>query len=374
MTGNFLGERLRLARLMRGCTLQDAGEAVMVSRQHIHQLENDTRKPSEDVLAALAEYFDVEPGFFSMPIYNEVKLEQCHFRKRKTTHVGVSNRVAAYSTLFEQLVALLHEELELPEPNFDIAEQLGFDTSNLSPTKIEELAEAVREYWGLRIDCPIESMVAILESRGAVVTCFEGISDKVDALSVQRRYPLVIRNTAKESACRMRFDLAHECGHLIMHEGIETGDTKTEGEANAFASAFLLPRGAFTAEFQPCVFRGRLHWSELYELKRRWKVSVRAIIYRAHYLGLISAQQYRSANVTLNKSGQARKEDLDDEIPIEQPEVLRMAFQLLKNELQISFSDVARKLGISTSTLSQLTGIAPPATEEDDRKVVPIRW
>lgn len=373
MTGNFIGERLRLARLMRGCTLQEAGDAASVTRQHINQLESETRNPSDDVLAALAEFFGVEPSFFFKPIRNEVKLDQCHFRKRKTTPVGVSNRVAAYSTLFEQLVELLHEELELPEPAFDLAEKLGFDTSNLTSESIEQLAEAVRKHWGLRNDCPIESMVAVLEAHGAVVTCFEGISEKVDALSVQRRYPLVIRNKAKGSACRMRFDLAHECGHLIMHEGVETGDTKTEGEANAFASAFLMPRGAFSVEFKSCISRGRLNWNELYEMKRRWRVSVRAIIYRAHFLGLISAQTYRSANVTLNKTGQSKHEELDDVIPMEEPEILNLAFTLLREELHVGFSDVAKKLGVSTSILSQLTGIAADDTD-DDRKVVPLRW
>lgn len=63
----------------------------------------------------------------------------------------------------------------------------------------------------------------MVENQGAIVTTFDGVSDKVDALSINRKYPIIIRNTAKESVCRMRFDIAHECGHLIMHDGIETG-------------------------------------------------------------------------------------------------------------------------------------------------------
>lgn len=53
---------------------------------------------------------------------------------------------------------------------------------------------------------------------------------KVDALSVNRKFPIIIRNIAKESACRIGFDLAYECGHLIMHDGIETGCKQTERE------------------------------------------------------------------------------------------------------------------------------------------------
>lgn len=47
-----------------------------------------------------------------------------------------------------------------------------------------------------------------------------------------------------KSAERLRFDLAHELGHLVMHGGslhVEPGKEK-EQAANDFASAFLMPR------------------------------------------------------------------------------------------------------------------------------------
>lgn len=121
--------------------------------------------------------------------------------------------------------------------------QNGFNL--IDNTKITELTPHNRENcrgarlrWNLSADAPIDNMVNVLENQGAIVTCFDGVSDKVDALSVNRKYPIIIRNTAKESVCRMRFDLAHECGHLVMHDGIETGCKQTEREADAFASAF----------------------------------------------------------------------------------------------------------------------------------------
>jgi transcriptional regulator with XRE-family HTH domain len=85
---DFYGERLRLARLLKGVTLQELGDAVSVSRQGIHQYESDARAPSMDVRNALAEYLEVSPSFFGMPMAGDVKPEQCHFRKRQTTPVG----------------------------------------------------------------------------------------------------------------------------------------------------------------------------------------------------------------------------------------------------------------------------------------------
>ena len=69
--------------------------------------------------------------------------------------------------------------------------------------------------------------------------------DKVDAFSLSNKRPLIVRNTAKVNPCRQRFDLAHEMGHLVMHQGIETGCRLTEDQANQFACALLMPRASF---------------------------------------------------------------------------------------------------------------------------------
>ena len=64
MTNKFLGEKLRLARLLNGITLKELGEAVTASRQFIHQLEGDIRQPPEDMLYALCEVLSVRRDFF----------------------------------------------------------------------------------------------------------------------------------------------------------------------------------------------------------------------------------------------------------------------------------------------------------------------
>jgi Zn-dependent peptidase ImmA (M78 family)/DNA-binding XRE family transcriptional regulator len=367
------GDRVRLARLFKGYTLQDLGDAVHVSRQSISQLENGKRTPGSDVLSALAEYLEVGVGFFYSSIDSDVKMEQCHFRKRKTTPIGIANRVLAFGTLFEQLVLMLNEYLDLPMVDFHFIEDLDFDTSELSPLVIEKLAECCRERWKIGTDNPIDNMIRVLENAGAVVTYFNGVSDKVDALSMNKKIPIVVRNTAKESICRMRFDLAHELGHFIMHDGIVTGNPKTEKEADMFASAFLMPRNAFAKEFRSCLRGNSFNWPKIYELKIRWKVSVRAIIYRANFLGLISAQQYRSANVWLNKSGQTKHEHHDDKIPTESPEVLESSLNILDEHLGVTFKNVAHKLGVTVKLLSQLTGVEY-VENQSTSNVVPLHF
>ncbi|WCF12213.1 helix-turn-helix domain-containing protein [Edwardsiella piscicida] len=63
MAIEFYGERLRLARLLKGYTLQELGDAVFVTRQSIHQYESDVRAPANDVRNALAEFLQVSTDF-----------------------------------------------------------------------------------------------------------------------------------------------------------------------------------------------------------------------------------------------------------------------------------------------------------------------
>jgi len=351
----FYGDKLRLARLLNGFTQQDLGNHVSVSRQFVHQLEGGSKFPAEDVLGALCEVLKVEDVFFQSPVGNDVKFEQCHFRKRRTTPVGIANRVLAFSTIFEQLVAYINDILELPSNNIPIAEPT---TKKYLNEEIERAAEKCRKQWGLGIDTPIAKVTRVLENAGIVITQFDGVSAKVDALSLNRKFPIIVRNTAKESVCRMRFDLAHECGHFVLHDGVETGDKITESEADRFASAFIFPRSAFVKEF-PDMCSKRIDWNVIYQLKLRWGMSARAIIYRAHQLKLITAQQYRSANVHLNRSGQTKVEKYDDRIQPEQPELLESIFDVLREQLNISFVAVAKKLGVSVAMLTEVTGIHP---------------
>ena len=164
MSVTFYGERLRLARLLKGCTLQELGDAVAVTRQSIHQYESDVRAPADDVANALAEFLKVSPDFFSMPLSGDVKPEQCHFRKRQTTPAGVKNRVQAYSTILEQLVTELHEHLDLPENKFNLVD--NDKLPELTPPVIEKIAEGARVRWGLTSDAPIDNMINVVENQG----------------------------------------------------------------------------------------------------------------------------------------------------------------------------------------------------------------
>lgn len=113
-----------------------------------------------------------------------------------------------------------------------------------------------------------------------------------------------------------------------MHQGIETGCRATEDQANQFASALLMPRASFAAEF-PAMRGGYLSWPALKELKLRWKVSFKALIYRVRSLDLLTAEQAKSGFTHLNRKSFTKDEEFDDLIPTESPALVQRATHLL---------------------------------------------
>ena len=345
----FQGAKLRIARLVNGWTKADLANHLQVSRQFIHALEVGEKPASQDMVAALALSLKVQPSFFFSPLMNEVKEEECHFRSRRSMPDKVADQVISFGTALELVVRFLDKHLELPPVNFPCIE-----VSN--DTDIEKAARACREAWGLGSG-PIANMVRVLENAGAVVTLYHGDRHELDALSMARARPLVIRNTLKQSPGRQRFDLAHECAHLVIHQGVSTGDELTESQANSFASAFLMPRESFVPEFP--AMTGRLDWQAIYALKVRWRVSAKAIIRRAKDLGLIDDVQYAAGNRFLHSSGQARIEKFDDRIAFETPELLGVAVSAYIEGYSSSSVELAKQLGLSPGFLETLIGELP---------------
>ncbi|CAN5500748.1 XRE family transcriptional regulator [soil metagenome] len=359
-TQGFEGERLRLARVANGLTLDELGGRVSATRQYLNQLEQGTKSPTEEMTEALSAALGVTARFFSLSSRDAVRPEQCHFRKQRTTPVSVVSQVLARGTLLDGFIDRLDRELDLPKVSFP-------DIQASSPGEVEAAADAARQLWQLGTG-PITSMMRVVENAGAVVSFFCGVSERIDALSIDRPRPMIIRSEAKPGACRMRFDLAHECGHLIMHKGVETGDKPTEDQANRFASAFLLPRESFIHEFPRSRF---LNWQAIFEMKLRWKVSAAAILRRAYDLKMMSADQYRTGYIHLSKTGQKKVERFDEVIVAEEPELLPAAMNALERAFPGAVRRIAAEAGLEGPMFSSVSGLDLPGTAlESDSNIL----
>ena len=348
MTTEFEGAALRLARIFSGLSLEEVAEKVNKSRQYLHKLETGQSNPTPELSAELADALNVEIGFFS---YRKLQLheEQFHFRSLMTTKNSVRQIAVARGEMVNKLIHVLEDYLRLPAINIPCYDHVS------SVNDIEAIAESCRRHWDLGLG-PIDNMTRLAENVGAVVTTFAGVSKQVDALSVAVERPFIVRNTAKADTCRQRFDIAHELGHLVMHEGVVTGDRTTESQANRFASAFLLPR-TMMAKLFPRPKGNRLNWIGIREFKQTWKVSKAAILYRARQLDLITEQQYKTGVITLRKYGESSGEKDDYLIDPEPPELLATAIQALSENHSIGIDELAQMLNVRRSFLEEVTGL-----------------
>ncbi len=123
---------------------------------------------------------------------------------------------------------------------------------------------------------------------------------------------------------RQRFSLAHELGHLVMHDSFPEGLKKIEDEADKFASEFLLPEEAMRSAIEPPVTL-----TNLGELKPRWGVSIAALIVRARQLAIITDRQAKYLHQQLRGEKLDKKEPENLHINAEKPRAFKRMAELL---------------------------------------------
>ena len=181
--------------------------------------------------------------------------------------------------------------------------------------RIEVIARAVRSAWQISPG-PIKNLIETLENAGAVVIRCDFGTRKADAISewIEPNPPIFFVNAHPDiTGDRLRFSLAHELGHVIMHQ-YPVPDM--EDQADRFAAEFLLPEKEIAPQLT------RLNLPKLAALKRQWKVSMSCLIEHAYRIGNISKSQRSRLIIQLRADTHSYREPIDTDIPIEKPTLL----------------------------------------------------
>ena len=272
-----------------------------VTPEWISKVERDHETPSYELVNRLAKALDFPSDFFYREPARLPSTEAFHFRA--SSKLALKDEAAAQSlaSLASELSEWMDRTYELPIPGIPEMQDLVGAEITADPGTA---AEALRNYWGLGT-APISNMMGLLESKGARIFSVSGNYQRIDAFSFRHGESAIIFLNPSKSAERLRFDLAHELGHLLLHGGslYETDGKVRERQANDFASAFLMPRTGLLGSL-----RGTVSLDDLPRLREVWKVSAMALTVRLHQLNVVSDWSYRLMCQELSKRGFRRGE------------------------------------------------------------------
>lgn len=314
MNHQFEPSRLVAARCLRGKTQKELAEVLQFSPQHLCQLELGEKTPNTLTVERLAAVLEFPVAFFHGDAVEPVSPEAVSFRARRSMSAKVRDIGLGFTTVAASVVTPdLKNRFTLPPVNVP-------DLMSHSP---ENAASILRSQWNLG-NGPITNMVHLLESQGVHAFWLQHGDLKMDAISLWRdEQPYVMFNQMKEAGDRGRFDAAHELGHLVLHRhAAELGTKQNEDEANLFASAFLLPVDPVGIDLPETP-----DFEKLYQLKKKWLVSLQALVMRGKQIGKYSDWQVRQVYQRLYATGTRIQERVF--IPREQSKLHSKIFSAL---------------------------------------------
>jgi Zn-dependent peptidase ImmA (M78 family)/DNA-binding XRE family transcriptional regulator len=288
----FNPTRLSIARKRRMLNKKALADLIGVEPHTIVRWERCQTEPTPENVFAIARDLQYPRDFFFGPDIDEPDSEYTSFRSQTSMSAAERDAALAAGQIGFLISDWVGERFELPELKLP-------DLHLYDP---ESAAQALRQEWGLG-EKPVSNMIRLLESKGVRVFSLAENTTHVNAYSLWRKgFPYVFLNTVK-SAESSRFDAAHELAHLVLHQDGSVSGRAAEDQANRFASAFLMPR----ADVVSVLPRVR-HLQQLIDKKSRWRVSLAALNYRVHKLGIISEWKNRDFCIEIARRGYNKDE------------------------------------------------------------------
>jgi Zn-dependent peptidase ImmA (M78 family) len=255
------------------------------------------------------------------------------YRKRQVVSQKLITAIHAQANVIRLQVQELIRLLQLP----------SYDATKMI-LPLQNSAAAMAKWF--RRQCNIQetiiaNLTQLLESNDIVTSNFDFGTPRVDSRSIflEEKRPMIITNSTL-TGCRQRFSLAYELGLLlIMNGGLAVSNKEASHQANLFAAELLMPEEEIRADFEHGITVDLLA-----QLKPKWKVSMIALLYRADDLGYLTPNQKRYLLQQFNALNIRRREPLELDIAIEQPQLIKHWVAQVKSKLKLSTVELAALL------------------------------
>jgi len=329
-TSIIYGERIKQARELNNLTQSELAEHIKCNQSAIAHFETNRTLPSDEILTAIAQATGVLPSFFESEPTHGFSLGSLSYRRRRSLSKKEEAKAYQYAFVMYEQARFLAQKLHLAPLHLPhISEKPSLS------------ARVTRASLGLVPDKPISRLVNTFEYNGGLVFVTPFSMSKIDAFSgwatLDIDRPIIIAS-CNIPGDRMRFSIAHEIGHLVMHGAPKGTMLAMEKEANAFAAEFLMPEDAIRADLLIPITL-----TSIAQLKPKWGVSMQALIYRAHDLKIITDRQYRYLFEQLSAKGWRTREPSNLDIPIEAPQAFSKMIQSAYQSIETYADDVGLK-------------------------------
>lgn len=329
-------ERIKLARESRGYSQSSLSkEMKSASQVLLSKIEKGLANVTDDVLNELCSVLDYPKDFFYKK-HDVYPLKHFYFRKNLGTSMIKAKLLESQINIISGNICDLLDavEIEIDLPYTDLYK------TGLSP---EQMAQRVREHFNLPKG-PIKDIVKVVEQQGIIIHLYDfNVDLKISGVSfiTPTGVPVMILNK-NQPASRMVFTIAHELGHILMHfkGGIISEERDVENEADKFASNFLMPNDEIKSSLY------YLNDEKLGDLKRYWRVSIQALLFKARALGNLNPDQYRRWVTKINYYGWRKLEPL--EFQNSEPRLLFKMLELHFEELDYSKDELSKMFGLSS--------------------------
>jgi Zn-dependent peptidase ImmA (M78 family) len=300
------GRRLRQARVAQRMTLDDLALRLggVVTKAAISKYELGRSTPRPFVLTALSRALGLPAADLIGVQEHAGPIEWLAYRKHSRLGLRERERIEARAERRAEaqmhLLRLLHPDFQPHPPE---------NRPAITPDEAEAGAEGLRREWNLG-DGPIDGLIQVVEERGGIVVAGPE-ANRFDALSgrTPAGFFVIVLNLTR-TADRIRFNVAHELGHLTL--SCRTLQPKDEEQlAHRFAAALIVPAAAARRELG--ARRSNLSSTELEYLKRKYGLSVAAWTRRARDLGIIPESHFRTWQIALRSKGQHLRESVQYE-------------------------------------------------------------
>ena len=336
MTVDFNPEMLVLARRSRGYTQTQLGKSAGVAGSSLSRYEAGTLPVPPENLSRLADALGYPEAFFGRHSTLVGATGGAIFH-RKQQSLGAKTLYRAHACaeirrleITALLLSIDDSTAVLPEYPVDV---FGDD-----PAKI---ARSVRASMNIPTG-PIFNLTETLERNGCIVVAHDFGARQLDGFSQRPQYPpSFVHLNGDLPPDRWRWTLAHEIGHLVMHNDPMAAPGVVEQQADLFAAEFLTP----AHQIRPML--DGLTFQKLGGLKREWKVSMQALIMRAYQLGVISAAQRRSMFMQLSRAGYRLREPPTLDPPVEKPSRMKQLARRHLAELDYGLTELCALLAIT---------------------------